>query len=45
MKAQLAGFRLGEVPIISVDRLYGGTSTFKLGPWVIEYLRWFVWGP
>jgi dolichol-phosphate mannosyltransferase len=44
MKAQLAGFRLGEVPIISVDRLYGGTSTFKLGPWVIEYLRWFVWG-
>jgi dolichol-phosphate mannosyltransferase len=44
MKAQLAGFRLGEVPIISVDRLYGGTSTFKVGPWVIEYLRWFVWG-
>jgi dolichol-phosphate mannosyltransferase len=44
MKAQVAGFRLGEVPIISVDRLYGGTSTFTLGPWVIEYLRWFVWG-
>ena len=44
MKAQLAGFRLGEVPIISIDRLYGGTSTFKVGPWLIEYLRWFVWG-
>ncbi len=44
MKAQLAGFRLGEVPIISVDRLYGGASTFKLGSWVIEYLRWFIWG-
>ena len=30
--------------IISIDRLYGGQSTFKLGPWVWEYLRWFRWG-
>jgi glycosyltransferase involved in cell wall biosynthesis len=44
MKAQMAGLRLGEVPIISVDRLYGGESTFRLGPWTWEYLRWFVWG-
>jgi dolichol-phosphate mannosyltransferase len=44
MKAELLGLRLGEVPIISIDRLYGGTSTFKLGPWFIEYLRWFLWG-
>lgn len=44
MKAQLAGLRLGEVPIISIDRLYGGASTFRLGPWVIAYLKWFVWG-
>ncbi len=44
MKAQLAGLKLGEVPIISVDRLYGGESTFRLGPWTLEYLRWFVWG-
>lgn len=44
IKAQLAGLRLGEVPIISIDRLYGGESTFKLGPWVSEYLRWFLWG-
>ncbi len=44
IKAQLAGLRLGEVPIISVDRLYGGESTFRLGPWTIEYLRWFFWG-
>ncbi len=44
IKAQLQGFRLGEVPIISIDRLYGGTSTFKLGSWTVEYLRWFVWG-
>jgi dolichol-phosphate mannosyltransferase len=44
MKAQLAGWQLGEVPIISIDRLYGGKSTFRLGPWTGEYLRWFVWG-
>lgn len=44
MKAQIAGLRLGEVPIISVDRLYGGESTFRVGPWTIEYLRWFLWG-
>ena len=44
MKAQLAGLKLGEVPIISVDRLYGGESTFRVGPWTVEYLRWFVWG-
>jgi dolichol-phosphate mannosyltransferase len=44
IKAQLAGLRLGEVPIVSIDRLYGGKSTFRLGPWTVEYLRWFVWG-
>lgn len=44
IKAQLAGLKLGEVPIISVDRLYGGESTFRVGPWTVEYLRWFIWG-
>lgn len=44
VKAQAAGLRLGEVPIISIDRLYGGKSTFTLGPWFREYLRWFLWG-
>lgn len=44
IKAQLVGARLGEVPIISIDRLYGGASSFKLGPWAIEYMRWFLWG-
>jgi dolichol-phosphate mannosyltransferase len=44
MKAQFAGWRLGEVPVISIDRLYGGESTFRLGPWTGEYLRWFLWG-
>lgn len=44
IKAELLGLQLGEVPIISIDRLYGGKSTFRLGPWFIEYLRWFLWG-
>ncbi len=44
IKAQLAGCRLGEVPIISIDRLFGGKSTFALGPWIAQYLRWFAWG-
>jgi|HubBroStandDraft_4_1064222.scaffolds.fasta_scaffold280868_2 dolichol-phosphate mannosyltransferase len=44
MKAQFAGWKLGEVPVISIDRLYGGKSTFRLGPWTLEYLRWFMWG-
>ncbi|MCB4756443.1 MAG: glycosyltransferase [Elusimicrobia bacterium] len=44
IKAQLAGLVLGEVPIVSIDRLYGGTSTFSLGSWLVEYLRWFFWG-
>ena len=44
IKAQLLGYKLGEVPIVSVDRLFGGESTFKLGPWFVQYLRWFIWG-
>ena len=44
IKAQLAGLRLGEVPIVSINRFYGGKSSFRLGPWVTEYLKWFLWG-
>lgn len=44
VKAVDRRLRLGEVPIVSIDRLYGGESTFKVGPWVIEYSRWFFWG-
>ncbi len=44
IKTQLAGLQMGEVPIISIDRLYGGESTFRLGPWLVEYAKWFFWG-
>lgn len=44
IKAELLGLKLGEVPIVSIDRLYGGKSTFKPWPWMKEYLKWFAWG-
>lgn len=44
VKAQAEGLKLGEVPIISIDRLYGGKSSFKLSPWIKEYFRWFLFG-
>jgi dolichol-phosphate mannosyltransferase len=44
IKAQAQNLKLGEVPIVSIDRLYGGKSTFSLGPWFKEYLRWFFFG-
>ena len=44
IKAYLNNYRIDEYPLKSVDRLFGGSSTFKLGPWVKEYLKWFIWG-
>ncbi len=44
IKAQFYGLRLGEVPVVSVDRIFGGDSTFRLGAWAREYFRWFCWG-
>jgi glycosyltransferase involved in cell wall biosynthesis len=40
--AQRMGLRLGEVPIVSVDRLFGGKSTFQLVSWVKAYLGHFL---
>jgi glycosyltransferase involved in cell wall biosynthesis len=42
INAQLIGLKLGEVPTISIDRLFGGQSTFKLIPWVVGYLGYFT---
>lgn len=44
IKAQMKGLILGEVPIISIDRLYGGKSSYVLSSWIKEYLRWFFYG-
>ena len=42
INAQIMGMKLGEVPIISIDRLFGGKSTFKLIPWVVGYMKYFI---
>jgi len=43
-KAQAAGWKLGEVPLISLNRLYGkGKSSFRLN-WLMEYTKWFLFG-
>ena len=44
IKAQLLGLKISEVPIVSINRFYGGTSTYKLNAWISEYIRWFLWG-
>ena len=44
IKAELSGSALGEVPIVSIDRLYGGKSSFRLWSWISAYMRWFIWG-
>jgi dolichol-phosphate mannosyltransferase len=44
IKAYIGGYKTSEYPIKSVDRLFGGSSTFKFGPWVKEYLKLFIWG-
>jgi len=44
IRAQLLGVRLGEVPIVSIDRLFGGQSTFEPIPWILAYFKVFLWG-
>lgn len=44
LKVQTLGIRLGEYPIVSVNRMYGGESSLRVIPWCIEYLQWFFWG-
>ena len=44
IKVYLNKFKMAEVPLKSVDRLFGGPSTFKPLPWIKEYLKWFFWG-
>lgn len=44
INAHLLGLRLGEVPIISIDRLFGGKSSFKLVPWIAGYAGYFITG-
>lgn len=44
IKAQLLGVRVGEVPVVSINRPYEGKSTLNLREWVKAYLRWYLYG-
>ncbi len=44
IKVYIKNYKVDEFPLKSVDRLFGGSSTFRLGPWLIEYMKWFIWG-
>jgi dolichol-phosphate mannosyltransferase len=46
IKAQLLGLTIGEVPIVSLNRLFDdeGTSSFSLWSWIKVYLRWYWYG-
>jgi dolichol-phosphate mannosyltransferase len=42
VNAQILNLKLGEVPIISIDRLFGGQSSFRILPWIRSYLNYFI---
>ena len=44
IKAYLLNLKMGEVPLISIDRIFGGISTFKVGSWIKEYFKLYLWG-
>ena len=44
IKVIIANHKVSEIPFKSVDRLFGGKSTFKVGAWTLEYLKWFFYG-
>jgi dolichol-phosphate mannosyltransferase len=44
IKVYINHLKISEYPIKSVDRLFGGSSTFKFNRWLVEYLKWFIWG-
>lgn len=44
IKCYLNNLRIDEYPMNSLDRIFGGYSKFKLGPWFKDYLKIFMWG-
>ena len=44
IKAYVSNYKVGEVPLISVDRLFGGSSTFQMNKWIKEYFKCYLWG-
>jgi hypothetical protein len=44
IKAFLLNKKIGEIGLLSVDRLFGGASTFKPIPWIKDYFKCYWWG-
>lgn len=44
LKSFLSDFKLTEVPIKSIDRLFGGKSTFHFFSWTQKYYSLIFWG-
>lgn len=44
IKSHLNNLKITEFPIISINRFYGGTSSFRLWSWVAAYIKLFLWG-
>lgn len=42
--AQVMNLKIAEVPIVSIDRLFGGVSSMRLVPWIRSYIRCFIKG-
>lgn len=42
LKMHWRGFKMKELPILSVDRPVGGASKFALKSWTLAYLKWLV---
>lgn len=44
IRVWLLSYKITDFPLKSVDRLFGGSSTFKPIPWILEYGKCFIWG-
>ncbi|MBI5024106.1 MAG: glycosyltransferase [Candidatus Omnitrophica bacterium] len=44
IKAHIYNLKTAQIPIISINRFYGGKSNFKLVPWIFIYCRLFAQG-
>lgn len=44
LKVLKGNYKVGEVPIISLDRIFGGQSSFKFFVFFKEYMTWYIWG-
>jgi dolichol-phosphate mannosyltransferase len=44
IKAFLLNKKIGEIGLLSVDRLFGGASTFRPIPWIKDYFKCYCWG-